>query len=489
MLKAFGYSNLAVGMHYVKLVLLIVGFGVVCGIVGGIWMGQALTEVYRSFYSLPYLVHVLNPRVVVAAVVISAAVAALGTLRAVRGAVSLPPAQAMRPMPPPTYRATLVERLGLRRWFSQPTRMILRHIERQPAKSVLTTLGIGMACGIMVVSGFQEGAINYMIDVQYGLSQRADLLVIYNEPTSRRSLYSLRGLQGVELVESFRYVPANLKFGHRSYRSSVQGIDSDGELMRLLDSNLETIELPADGVVLTDYLAEYLHIAPGDQLVVEVLEGNRSTLRIPVIGTARQDIGMNAYLRREVLNGLLDEGDAVTGAMLRVDQRFQRNVYHELKNMPRIAGVVEQAAAIDAFYENVAQSILFYTFITTLLGGSIAFGVIYNNMRIAVSERGRELASLRVLGFERSEVAFILLGEMGLLTLAAIPLGLLFGYGLCAYLAYQFDSELYRVPLVLGNNAYAFAALVTIGSSIVSAILIWRHLARLDMVAVLKTRE
>ena len=340
----------------------------------------------------------------------------------------------------------------------------------------------------MVVSGFQEGAINYMIDVQYGLSQRADLLVIYNEPTSRRSLYSLRGLQGVELVESFRYVPANLKFGHRSYRSSVQGIESDGELMRLLDSNLETIDLPADGVVLTDYLAEYLHIAPGDQLVVEVLEGNRSTLRIPVIGTARQDIGMNAYLRREVLNSLLDEGDAVTGAMLRVDQRFQRNVYHELKNMPRIAGVVEQAAAIDAFYENVAQSILFYTFITTLLGGSIAFGVIYNNMRIAVSERGRELASLRVLGFERSEVAFIL-GEMGLLTLAAIPLGLLFGYGLCAYLAYQFDSELYRVPLVLGHNAYAFAALVTIGSSIVSAILIWRHLARLDMVAVLKTRE
>jgi putative ABC transport system permease protein len=395
----------------------------------------------------------------------------------------------MRPVPPPTYRATLVERLGLQRWFSQPTRMILRHIERQPLKSLLTTLGIAMACGIMVVSGFQEGAINYMIDVQYGMSQRADLLVNYNEPTSRRSLYSLRGLQGVELAESFRYVPANLKFEHRSYRSSVQGIETDGELMRLLDSDLEPISLPAEGVVLTDYLADYLHIAPGDQLIVEVLEGSRPTLRVPVAATARQDLGMNAYLRREALNRLLGEGDAVSGALLRVDQRFQREVYRELKDMPRIAGVVEQEAAIDAFYENIAQSILFYTFISTLLGGSIAFGVIYNNMRIAVSERGRELASLRVLGFERSEVAFILLGEMALLTLAAIPLGLLFGYGLCGYLAYQFDSTLYRVPLVLGNDVYALAALVTLGSSIASAMLVWRHLAKLDMVAVLKTRE
>jgi putative ABC transport system permease protein len=328
-----------------------------------------------------------------------------------------------------------------------------------------------------------------MIDVQYGMSQRADLLVNYNEPTSRRSLYSLRGLQGVELVEGYRYVPANLKFEHRSYRSSVQGIEPEGELMRLLDSDLESIRLPSAGVVLTDYLADYLHIAVGDELVVEVLQGSRPTLRVPVSGTARQDIGMNAYLRRDALNRLLAEGDAVSGALLRVDQRFQREVYRELKDMPRIAGVVEQEAAIDAFYENVAQSILFYTFISTLLGGSIAFGVIYNNMRIAVSERGRELASMRVLGFERSEVAFILLGEMALLTLLAIPLGLLFGYGLCGYLAYQFDSELYRVPLVLGNDVYALAALVTLGSSIVSAVLIWRHLAKLDMVAVLKTRE
>ncbi len=488
-LKAFGYSDFAVGLHYTKLVLLIVGIGVAGGIAAGVWMGRAMADVYMGFFSMPFLIYVLEPRVVVGAIVISMLVGTLGTLRAVSHAVRLPPAQAMRPEPPAVYRATLVERLGLQRWFSQPSRMILRHIERQPVKALLTTLGIAMACGIMVVSGFQEGAIDHMIDLQYGMSQREDMLVNYTEPTSARSLYSLRSLEGIEHVESFRSVPAKLQFEHRFYRSSVHGIETGGELMRLLDRDLNVIDLPPHGVVLTDYLAESLRIRPGDLLTIEVLEGSRPTLRVPVIGTARQDIGMNAYLRRETLNGLLGEGDVLSGALLRVDDRFRRDVYRELKDMPRIAGVVEQMSAVDAFYENVAQTILFYTFISTLLGASIAFGVVYNSMRIALSERGRELASLRVLGFERSEVAYILLGEIGLLTLAAIPLGLLFGYGLCAYMAHQFDTDLYRVPLVLGINVYAFAALVVLVSSIASAFMIWRNLARLDMVAVLKTKE
>ena len=488
-LKAFGYSNLAVGLHYTQLVLLIVGLGVAGGIVAGIWMGQGLSSIYMEFYSLPFMIYVLKPQVVIGAILIAMLVAILGTVFAVRNAVKLPPAEAMRPEPPDVFHATLVERLGLRRWFSQPTRMILRHIERRPVKSLMTTLGIAMASGIMVVSGFQEGAIDYMIEVQYGLSQRADVIVNYTDPTSARSLYSLRNLRGVLHVEGFRAVPVQLRHQHRSYRSSVQGIETGGTLMRLLDSDLNIIDLPPQGVVLTDYLADLLRVEAGDLLTVEVLEGSRPTLQVPVVATAKQDMGLNAYLQRETLNRLLREGSAISGAFLKVDPRHQREIYRELKDMPRIAGVVEQTAAVDAFYENVAQTILFYTFITTILGGSIAFGVVYNSMRIALSERGRELASLRVLGLERSEVAYILLGEMGLLTLVAIPLGLLFGYGLCAYLAFKFDTDLYRVPLVLGLKVYAFAALVVIVSSLVSAVMIWRNLAHLDMVAVLKTKE
>lgn len=488
-LKAFGYSDFAVGLHYTKLVLMIVSLGVLGGIGAGIWMGKGMSHIYMEFYSLPFMVYTLKPQVIISAAVISIAVAILGTLYAVRSAARLPPAQAMRPEPPALYHATLVERLGLQRWFSQPTRMILRHIERRPVKSLLTTLGISMACAIMMIGGFQEGAIDHMVEVQYSLSQREDLIANYTEPTSLRSLYSLRSLQGVEHVEGFRNVPAKLQFEHRSYRTSVQGIQPDGKLKRLLDTELNRIELPADGVILTDYLAELLHIKAGDMLTIEVLEGHRPTVQVPVVGTAKEYLGVNAYMQRAALNRLLKEGAAISGALLKVDEHYQREIYAELKDMPRIAGVVEQRSAITAFYDTMAETILFFTFITTLLGASISFGVVYNSMRIALSERNRELASLRVLGFERSEVAYILLGELGLLTLLAIPLGLLIGYGLCAYLAFRFDSDLYRIPLVLGMKVYAFAAMVVIVSAIISAIMIWRNLAHLDMVAVLKSKE
>lgn len=488
-LKAFGYSDLAIGMHFIKLVLLIVSLGVIVGIAAGIWMGKGMSNIYMEMYSLPYMIYVLKPQVIIVAVLISTVVAVMGTLNAVYSAASLPPAQAMQPELPAKFHSTLVERLGLRRWLSQPTRMILRHIERRPLKSLMTTLGIAMACGIMMVSGFQEGAINYMVEVQYGMSQREDIVAIYTKPASKRSLYSLQSLQGVEHTEGFRVVPAMLKFEHRFYRTALHGIEPDGSLMRLLDTDLNIIELPEEGVILTDYLAELLSVKTGDLLTIEVLEGQRPTVQVPIVGTAKQYLGVNGYMRIESLNMLLKEGHALTGALLKVDQRYQRDVYAELKEMPRVAGVVEHKSAVKSFYDTIAETILFFTFITTLLGISIAFGVIYNTMRIALSERNRELASLRVLGFERNEVAYILLGEMALFTLIAIPLGFLIGYGLCAYMAFQFDSDLYRVPLVLGMNVYAFSALVVLLSSIASAIMIWRNLADLDMVAVLKSKE
>lgn len=488
-LKAFGYSNFEIGIHYSKLVLMIVSLGIILGIGFGIWMGKGMSNLYMAVYSLPFMDYLLEADVIAWAIIISMAMGILGTLFAVKNASQLPPAEAMRPEQPADYKQTVIERLGLQKHFSQPSRMILRHIERRPLKSALTTLGISMACGIMMVSGFQEGAINEMVEVQYNMSQREDFMVLYSEPTSKRSLYSLESVQGVEHAEGFRNVSAKLIFEHRSYRTSVNGVEPNSQLTRLLDSNLETINLPQEGVIITDYLSKQLKIQPGDFLTIEVLEGSRPTIQVPVIGTAKQYLGLNVYIQRQTLNRLLKEGNVISGAYLKVDEPDQKLAYSKLKNMPRIAGVVEQKSAIQGFYDTMNDTILFFTFISTLLGASIAFGVVYNSMRIALSERNRELASLRVLGFHRGEVAYILLGEQALLTLFAIPIGFIIGNGLCAYLAMKFDSDLYRIPLIIETDVYAFAALVVLVSSMVSAIMIWRNLAHLDMVAVLKAKE
>lgn len=488
-LKAFGYTNFAVGVHYIKLILLIVSVGVAGGIAAGIWMGRGLAGIYMDFYSLPDMVYVLKPQVIASAVLVSFAVAVAGTVYAVGKAASLPPAQAMRPEQPVAYRATVLERWGLQSFFSQPVRMILRHIERHPAKSALTTLGIALACGVMVVTGFQEGAIDEMVDVQYSISRREDLTASFTEPTSGRALRSLASIEGVEYVEGYRDVPVRLHFEHRQRQTSLQGIEPDGRLFRLIDEKLRTIKLPSEGIYLADYLAEVLGIEPGEMLTVEILERDRPVLRMPVSGTVRQEMGLGAYMLRPAVNRLMKESDVVSGALLEVDAAAQRNVYRALKASPRIAGVVEQRSAIRAFYDNVAQMILFFNLVATVLGGSIAFGIVYNSMRISLSERERELASLRVLGFREGEVAYILLGEMALLTLAAIPPGFLIGYGLCLYLAESFATELYRIPVVLGPAVYSFAALIVVASAVLSGLMIWRNIRTLDMVAVLKTGD
>jgi len=488
-LKAFGYSNLAVGRHYAALVFVIVLLGLVCGIAVGAWMGRGLSALYMEFYRFPYSEYHLHIDVVALAALVSLAAGMSGTVFSVHRAVKLPPAEAMRPETPAIYRKTLIERLGLQRLFSQPTRMIARHIERRPLKSLLSVSGIAAACGIVMVANFQKDAVTYMIDVQYAMSQSQDLTVFLTEPTSHHALYSLTGIEGVQHAEGMRAVPARLRFQHRSYRGALQGMEPDGVLRRILDADLERVALPEQGVVLTDYLAELLGIEPGERLTVEVLEGNRPVLEVPVVGLTSEYLGVSAYMQRATVNRLLKEGDAVNAVYLDIDEHYTGRIYHKLDGMPRVAGTVVREKAIRSFHKTMEETILFFSFVTAILGAAIAFGVVYNSARIALSERDRELASLRVLGFTRGEVAYILLGELAIATLLALPLGFAFGHGLCRYLSSSFRSDLYRVPLVLETGTYAFAASVVLGSAVVSGVLLWRKLNRLDLIGVLKTRE
>lgn len=489
-LKAFGYHHAAIGWHFVKLVMAIALLGVAAGTALGMWFGNGLAGVYMELYRFPYLEYVLEPPVIFIALAVTSAAALSGTLLAVGRAIRLPPAEGMRPETPVAYRATLLERLGLQRLCSQPTRMILRHIERRPLKSLLTVFGIACAGGLMMVGNYQRGAIDFMVDVQFKHAAREDLAVTFLEPTSGRALHELAQLPGVRHVEGFRDVAANLRFGHYHYRSAIYGIQPEGVLHRSLDSELRPVAVPAGGVVLTDHLANnILHVQPGDLLTVEVLEGRRQVLQVPVLGLTRQFLGVSAYMRQDTLNELLREGDVVSGAYLSHDPGVEQDLYDRLHGRPRVLGMVAHAAAIKSFYATLGEFVLFFNMVATALAATIAFGVVYNSARIALSERGRELASLRVLGFTHGEIAYILLGELGALTLAAIPVGFAVGAGLCGILVVVFASDLYRLPLVLEPYNFALGATVVAASAMVSGWLVWRQLGRLDLVGVLKTRE
>ncbi|MFZ4438835.1 MAG: ABC transporter permease [Syntrophales bacterium] len=488
-LKAFGYTNLDVGIHYAKLVVLIISAGLAGGIAAGVWFGKMLGGIYMEVYRFPHLLYTLHPGVIAAAVLISIASALIGTLHSLWRAAKQPPAEAMRPEPPAHYRITLIEKMGIGRRLSQPSRIIARNIERKPVRTFLSIIGIAVACATMISSGFFKDAVAFMVHVQFVRSQKEDMKVAFIEPTSRKALYEIKELPGVRHAETFRTVPARFRFGNRSYRTAINGIEPESRLHLLLDTDLKAISLPPSGIVLNDYLGKFLGVKAGDLLTVEVLEGSKPIRQVPVVALVKLYLGVMGYMDVTALNRLMGEGDAISGVNLLTDPLYSANLYRTFIDMPRVSGTVLRRNEIRNFQDIQAKGMLFFTFIATLMACSIAFGVVYNSARIALSERSRELSSLRVLGYTRGEISYILLGELGLITLIAIPLGFFIGYWLCAYIAQALASDLFRVPLVIETKTYALAAAVVLSSATVSGLIVRHKLDHLDLVEVLKTRE
>jgi putative ABC transport system permease protein len=488
-LKAFGYSNWAIGEHFLKFVLVIIAVGAVLGTSAGLWLGSALTNLYGQFYHFPVLRYEVSPGMVISAILVSSGAAILGAFGSVQRAVSLPPAEAMRPEPPAQFRQTLMEQWGLQRWLPPVGRIILRNLERKPIQSLLSMLGIAMAVALLVVGGFSQDALQYLVDAQFRTVQRDDVMIVFNEPRPARTRYDVNHLPGVLYAEPFRAVAARLRFEHRSHRIGIMGLESGTGLRQLVDRHLQPVDLPLDGLLISSKLAEILDVQPGDWLTVEVLEGAKPTRTVPVAGLVDELIGVSAYMDIHALNRLMREGGTISGAFLAVDEHQLDQLYTLLKRTPAVTSVAVRQAMIQQFQKTIAQSQGAITTIQVIFACIIAVGVVYNAARIALSERGRELATLRIIGFSQAQVAVVLLGEQAMLLIAAIPLGLVLGYGLASLMSFAFNTELYRFPLIVTRASYAFAVVVIVLAGLVSGWLVRRQCDRLDLVAVLKTRE
>ena len=488
-LKAFGYSHLEVGLHYLKLVLAIVAVGVGGGTAVGAWLGKGLTEMYAKFYHFPVFYYEFHAGIVALALLVASAAAVLGTLGAVRKAVKLPPAEAMRPEPPARYRPTLLERAGLQRLFAQSTRMILRHLERKPVQALLSIFGISLAVSILVLGSFSEDAVFYLMDFQFSLSERQNVTVTFVEPASTGAVHDLKHLPGVQHCEPFRSAAVRLRFEHRSRRLGILGMPPERYLNRVLDRDERPLALSGRGLVLSTTLAKILGARPGDVLTVEVLEGARPVREVPVTGLVDDFAGTNAYMELGALQELAGSGRTYSGAFLAVDLRQTRHLYGKLKQTPRVAGVTVQESAMQSFEDTVAENMLRMRLFNVIFASIIAAGVVYNTARISLSERSRELATLRVMGFTRGEISAILLGELGVLILVAIPLGLVMGYGFAALVCVGLATELFRIPLVVHPATYAFATTVILVAALLSGLIVRRKLDHLDLVSVLKSKE
>jgi putative ABC transport system permease protein len=400
--------------------------------------------------------------------------------------MKLTPAEGMRPEEPAEYHPLLVERLGVQRFVGRIPRMILRQLERKPFAAGISVIGISLAIAIMVLGSFSTDIVDFVIDLQFFGVQRYDASVALVEPTTSDALYEFRQLPAVTAVEGYRSVPIRIRFNHRTRRLGLLGLPPDGELMQLLDTAWRPTPLSPSGLVVSRKLAELLHARVGDLVTVEVMDGQRPIFQAPLSSLIDDVTGTSAYMDLEALNRVMKEGPMVSGAFLRTDSEFESALFAALKLAPRVAVVGTRAAALKTFRAMMDENLLRMRIINVIFAGIIAFGVVYNAARISLAERSRELATLRVIGFGRDEISGIFLGEIAVLVLLAIPLGVLLGYAFAGVAVVALNTETQRFPLVVSPATFAFAVTTVLIAALVSSLVVRRNLDRLDLLAVLK---
>ncbi|WP_349252164.1 FtsX-like permease family protein [Actibacterium sp. MT2.3-13A] len=489
LMKAFGYTNAEVGAHYFKLVLAIATGGALAGCLGGIAAGRALIGVYTAYYKFPFLLFQLSPGPFLTGVTVSILSASAGGMFVLRRVFALTPAAAMRPPAPADFSRT--GRIGA--WLTgpldQPSRMVFRRLTRQPMRMAGAVLGIALGMALSAAMLTIYAGFDRAIMTTFSVVDRSDVSVTFTHPVSDKTLFELRRLPGVIRAEPVRHVSVVLRNGPNSHRGAITGLPPDAALNRAIDSRSRPIAMPKSGVVLSQALADILGIRPGALLTVELREGAQPVLQIPVAGIADTTMGAPAFMELSALNRALGEPRRVTGAYLDIDENRGREIFRALRDMPTVAGLSRKSDALAAFITLMNSGAGAMRHVMGALAFVITFGIIYNAARIAYAERARDLASLRVIGFTRAEAGFVLLGELAVVTLLALPLGGLLGYYLSFAIAEGFSTELYQIPAIFHPRSFGTAELFVVGAAATSGWLVKRDLDRADLVEALKTRE
>lgn len=487
-LKCLGYTAREIGMHYLAFATLIASVGGALGVVVGAWMGDGLVNLYLEFFSLPGEGFRLTPSLALVGLLVSFGSAIVGGLAAVRRVTLLAPAEAMRPPTPTSYRRTL-SRGPWMRLFEMAGTIVLREAERRPLRLVLSSVGIALSVAIMIVGHFQSDAMDALVSELFEHGMREDLSVQLIHPAPLRALHELEHLPGVERVESQRHVIARVSYRGRYRDVTVQGVSPDVTMRLTIEEDGSVARTPPEGIVLTRKLAEVIGAPLGSEVRIEVLDGQRPTATMRVVGLADEMFGLFGHVSDRTMSRLLDEEPSFDVALLRIDETRLPELRGALSRYPGIAQLVRRRAIIESFHERTGRSMSVMTATMTLFAMIIAIGVVYNNMRVSLSMRARDLATMRVLGFTRREVGSVLFGEMMLHLALGVPAGMALGRWFCVLIMSSVDPERYRWPLTISPTTYAYAVITILVASLACWVFVRRRLDRLDLIAVLKTRE
>ena len=489
LLKAVGYSDLEISLHYLMLAGLIAIVGIGVGWGAGSWLAKYMAGEYARYFDFPFLIMRTSPWVYAASAIAALLATTLGAAHTAISAARLAPAIAMQPPSPPQFKRSFVDRAMASMRLSQPTIMILRAVIRWPMRSGLTLLGIALAVATIVSPSFFPPSLDKIIDSAFYETNRQDAMLVLSRDMPLSVLETAADLPAILQAEGQQFHAVILRHANSEKRTSIQASQPQTDLSRVMNSSGNRVAVPPGGVVLTDRLAAHLGVAIGDTIEAKFLGGRQETHPLVVTNTIAQYFGIGAYMDLDYVNQLLRQTPRISVINVSLDDSEVDQLHARLKDIPNLASIVMMTATRRSFSETISENIGMINAIYITIALLITIGVTYNGARIQLSERSRELASLRILGFTRSEVSYILIGETMLLSVLAQPLGWVIGTWIASSMFRSFSSDLYNLPMVLEPAVYAKASLVVLLASFWSVMVVRRRLDKQNLVSVMKVRE
>jgi putative ABC transport system permease protein len=490
-LKAIGYGDAQIFVHYTKFAMALGFFAALVGMGLGYGMSHMVTNIYKMFYEFPNLENQVFPGTYAGGLGVAMACAVVGSLQAARAALRLNPAEAMRPKPPVQGGAIWLERFP-RLWhrLSFGWRLVLRNVFRNRLRSAVGVFSTALGAGLLVCGFILASAIAYLINFQFQLVTKSDVDLRFKDERGRPALLEAAALPGVELAEPQFDVSCTFINGPHRRRGGISGLVPDGRLTIPRDLEGRAIRIPPVGLAMSRKLAEILHLARGDLVTVLPTRGLREELRVPVAELSDSYIGLAVYADIRYLSRLMGEELAVTGVQLAVDDDAlsRDSLYREIKQLPAVQSVNIRGDVIRNL-EFIVETQRIFIFFVVLFAGVIFFSTLLNSSLIGLAERRREVATLRVLGYNELQVGGLFLRESLVLNSLGTLLGLPLGYSLALVLSRVYDTETFRFPLVSPPWVWFAAVGMAIVFALVAHAVVQWSVHRLDWLDASKTKE
>jgi len=486
-LKALGYRTRELASHFLQFAVVISAAGVALGWALGDVAARAILTQYAYYFRLPTYYFRFDVRAVFGASVVALAAGVAGTFSAVRNAVSVPPAEAMRPEAPARYRASRLDATFA--LFRPVARMVIRDALRRPWRLLLSSLSIAFATAVVLAGTVMSDSIDEVLRLEFEVSHAEAITVTLDDSRPWRAVFAAAHLPGVRYAEGERQVPVRLHASHRARTTAILGQSHGGDLHHVLDRDRRPLWLPPEGLALSRPLGDSLGVRAGDEVEVEVLELDRRHLRVRVAALVDDFLGVAAYMDAHELARLLGESPRANVILLSVDAADVDAVTARLMALPRVAAVTRPSVDRGLVWAEEGDVFVVLQLVLAVFASAIAVGVVYNNARIALELRSRDLATMRILGFTRGELAFVLLSEQAIQVVIGVIAGLPLGRALGGLTLRTIDQELLRIPVSVTSSSYVGGASVVLLAALDSAVVVRRQSDRLDLVAVLKARD